>query len=100
MGYVLSDLGQKIVRKGGHDDQDSDGQLILEILKRAPGLSKRDLEACFISIRTEYGEDALAAITSGHVRFEERPAGERPIEAGNNETFQLTAKNDDEWEQK
>jgi len=79
-GYVLSDLGSSIVRKGGHDFQDDDGQLVLEILKRAPGLSKRDLEACFIALRTEYGKDALAAIQSGHVVFEERPAGERTEE--------------------
>jgi hypothetical protein len=78
MGYVLSDRGHSIVRKGGHDDVSDDDLVILEILKRAPGLSKRDLEACFISIISEYGNDALAAITSGHVRFEERPAGEWP----------------------
>lgn len=77
MGFILSDFGNKIVRKGGHDCQDDDGMLILEILKRAPGLSKDDLQTCFVALRTEYGDDALAAITSGHVQFEKRPAGER-----------------------
>lgn len=76
MGYILADKGKTIVRKGGADGQSNDDLLLLEIVKRAPALSQRDLQKCFIAIRMEYGDDALAAITSGAVRFEERPAGE------------------------
>lgn len=77
-GIKLTDFGSRMLRRGGHDDQDDDGMLILEIAKRAPGLSKEDLQTCFIAIRTEYGEHALRAIQSGHVQFEEVRAGTRP----------------------
>lgn len=80
-GINLTDFGNSMVRRGGHDDQDEDGMLILEIAKRAPGLSKDDMQACFVAIRTEYGPDALAAIRSGHVQFEPVRAGTRPEKA-------------------
>jgi hypothetical protein len=80
-GITLTDFGNRMVRRGGHDDQDDDGMLILEIAKRAPGLSKEDLERCFVAARTEYGEDALHAIRSGHVQFKEVRAGTRPENA-------------------
>lgn len=76
MGYILSDKGEHITRRGGADDQSDDDMLLLEIVKRAPALSQDDLQRCFIAIRMEYGTDALDAIRSGHVRFEERPAGQ------------------------
>lgn len=72
MGYVLSDKGDRIVKRGGADDQSDDSMLINEIVARAPGLSQEDLQRCFVAIRMEYGEDALDAIRSGHVKFEER----------------------------
>lgn len=80
MGIVLAPLGKDILRKGGHDDQDADGMLLLEIAQRAPGLSYQDMQAVFVSIMEQYGEDALYAIRNGYVKFEERPAGERPPE--------------------
>lgn len=74
MGYVLSDKGKTITRKGGANGQSDDDLLILEIVKRAPALSKEDLRQCFIAIRMEYGADALGAIRTGHIHFEERPS--------------------------
>jgi hypothetical protein len=72
MGYVLADKGKTIVRKGGADGQSDDDLLLLEIVKRAPALSKEDLQSCFVAIRMEYGTDALDAIRSNHIHFEER----------------------------
>lgn len=74
MGYILGDKGKTIVRKGGSDSQSDDDMLLLEIVKRAPALSKEDLQRCFVALRMEYGADALDAIRTGHVKFEERPA--------------------------
>lgn len=76
MGYVLADEGEKIVRRGGDDDADDDDILLLELVKRAPGLSKEDLQNCFVALRMEYGDDALDALRTGHVRFEQRPREE------------------------
>ena len=61
--------GEAILRKGGHDDASDDDMLIMEIAKRAPGLSKDDLEEIFVNARLEYGEDALRAVQSGHMQF-------------------------------
>lgn len=72
MGIVLADRGKQIVRRGGADALSDDDMLLLELTKRAPGLSKDDLQSCFVALRMEYGADALAAIRTGHVRFEER----------------------------
>jgi hypothetical protein len=73
MGFILADKGKRIVRRGGADGQSDDDLLLLELAARAPGLSKEDLQRCFVACRMEYGKDALAAIRSGHVRFDERP---------------------------
>lgn len=73
MGYVLADKGKQIVRRGGDDSVDDDELLLIELVSRAPGLSEEDLQRCFVALRMEYGNDALAAIRSGHVKFEERP---------------------------
>lgn len=71
MGIKLSDLGRRIVSRGGHDDASDDDMLLMELIRRAPGMSRDDYQKCFVALRTEYGEDALAAIRSGHVKFEE-----------------------------
>ena len=68
----LTDKGARILRRGGADHVDEEGMIILEILKRAPGMSKADLQTCFVTLRMEYGEHALEAIQSGHVQFESR----------------------------
>ncbi len=73
MGYVLSEKGKTITRKGGADGQSDDDMLLLELVKRAPALSQEDLQRCFVALRMEYGTDALDALRSGHVKFEERP---------------------------
>lgn len=73
MGHILSDKGERIVRRGGADGQSDDDMLLLEIAARAPGLSSEELERCFVAIRMEYGDDALDAIRTGHVKFEARP---------------------------
>lgn len=73
MGYILADKGKRVIRRGGADDQSDDDLLLLELAARAPGLSKEDMQRCFVAIRMEYGKDALAAIRSGHVRFTARP---------------------------
>lgn len=72
MGYILSDKGETIVRRGGADGQSDDDILLLELTAAAPCLSHADLQRCFVALRMEYGTDALAALRSGHVRFEER----------------------------
>lgn len=79
-GIKLSPIGERTVRRGGDDLATDDDMILLEIVKRAPGLSQDELRACFIAILTEYGPDALRAIRTGHVQFEERPAGERTVE--------------------
>jgi hypothetical protein len=68
----LTEKGTRILARGGDDTMDEEGMIILEILKRAPGMSKADLQACFVALRMEYGENTLDAIQSGHVKFEER----------------------------
>lgn len=70
MGYILADKGKNIIRKGGADGQSDDDMLLLELVRRAPALSKEDLERCFIALRMEYGSDALTALSTGYVRFE------------------------------
>lgn len=77
MGLKLSPIGQDIVRKGGHDDASNDDMLFIELVARAPGLTKEEYGELFVAIMLEYGEDALFAIRNGYVQFEERPAGER-----------------------
>lgn len=73
MGITLADKGQRIVRRGGADGQTDDDMLLLELTARAPGMSKEDLQRSFVALRMEYGADALDAIRSGFVRFEEVP---------------------------
>ena len=68
----LTDKGARIIARGGDDTMDEEGMILLEILKRAPGISKADLQTCFVTLRMEYGEHALEAIQSGHVQFESR----------------------------
>lgn len=77
-GLKLTPFGEKIVRRGGHDDASDDDMLFLELTKRAPGLSPEDHKQCWIALRMEYGEDALAALQQGYVEFEEVRAGTRP----------------------
>lgn len=76
-GLKLSPIGEDIVRRGGRDDQFPDDMLFLELLKRAPGLSKAEYQRCYVDIMLTYGEDSLFAIRNGYVKFEERPAGTR-----------------------
>lgn len=73
MGYILADKGQRIVRRGGEDGLCDSDLLLLELVARAPGLSKADLQKLFVALRMEYGPDALDAIQTGCVKFEERP---------------------------
>lgn len=80
-GYSLTDFGKRIVRRGGHDDVSNDDLLLLELMKLAPGMSKEDYGRCFVALLEQYGEDALAALQSGHVQFEPVRAGMRPEEA-------------------
>jgi hypothetical protein len=68
----LTEKGARIISRGGADGVDEEGMIILEILKRAPGMSKADLQTCFVALRMEYGENALEAIQSGHVQIEPR----------------------------
>lgn len=68
----LTDKGARIISRGGADGLSDDDLLVLEIAERAPGMSREDLLKCFVSCRLEYGEDALRAIQSGHVKFEVR----------------------------
>lgn len=70
MGNVLSERGKRIVRRGGADGQSDDDMLLLEIMAAAPGLSKDDLQKCFVALRMEYGMDARDALRTGHVKFE------------------------------
>lgn len=72
MGLRLNRFGQSIVSRGGHDDASDDDILLLELMSRAPGMSRSDYEKCFVALRQEFGEDALRAIQNGHVKFEER----------------------------
>lgn len=72
MGYILAGRGEQIVRRGGADRLSEDDMLLLELTKRAPGLCKEDLQSCFVAMRMEYAGDALAALRTGHVRFQER----------------------------
>lgn len=73
----LTPFGKRVVQRGGADGYADDDLLLLELIAKAPGLDRSDLERCFVALRMEYGEEALRAIKSGHVAFEERPAGER-----------------------
>jgi len=66
---ILTENGHRILSRGGADGVSDDDLLVLEILKRAPGMSQADLQTCFVEIRMEYGEDAVKAIKSGHVKF-------------------------------
>ena len=69
---VLTENGHRILSRGGADGVSDDDLLVLEILKRAPGMNNADLETCFVNILMEYGEDSMKAIKSGHVKFEKR----------------------------
>lgn len=80
VGLKLNAIGEEIVRRGGANGVDDDGMLIHEIAHRAPGLDLDDLEAVFVAIMVEYGEDALFAIRNGYVQFEVERAGVRPAQ--------------------
>lgn len=69
---VLTEKGRDIVKRGGADGLSDDDLLVLEIAQRAPGMSQQDMALCFVNLRIEYGEEALRAIRTGHVQFEER----------------------------
>lgn len=68
----LTENALSILRRGGSDTTSDDQMVLLEILKRAPGMDAEGLKACFIGLRMEYGDDALRAVRSGHVQFKER----------------------------
>jgi hypothetical protein len=72
---VLTEKGQRIVKRGGADGQTDDDLLVLEILNRAPGIPAADAQAFFVALRQEFGEDALHAIRNGHVKFAKRQDG-------------------------
>lgn len=72
MGISLNDKGRKIVERGGHDDASDDDILLLELISRASGCSPDEYQTLFISLREQYGEDALKALRSGHVQFRAR----------------------------
>lgn len=70
----LTENALPILRRGGSDATSDDQMVLLEILKRAPGMDAEGLKTCFIGLRMEYGDDALRAVRSGHVQFEAREA--------------------------
>jgi hypothetical protein len=70
--HVLTGKGAAILKRGGADGMSDDDMLVLEILARVPGASMNDVAAFFVALRTEYGEEALRAIRTGHVQFEKR----------------------------
>ena len=72
MGVSINKNGHALLKHGGADHVSDDDLLVLEIAKRAPGMPPADLKTCFIKLRQEFGEDALRAIRTGHVQFEER----------------------------
>jgi hypothetical protein len=74
MPLRLNRFGQDILSHGGHDDVSDDDLLLMELIQRAPGMSRDDYQRCFVALREEFGEDALRAIQTGHVKFEERAA--------------------------
>lgn len=69
-GWNLNDTGKAILAHGGADGMSDDDMLVLEIASRMPGAGTLDLQSVFIALREEYGEDALQAVRTGHVRFE------------------------------
>lgn len=71
-GMVLTEAGQKIVKAGGADGISDDTMVMLEVISRAPGMPEQDLALCCVNLRMEYGEEALRAIKTGHVKFEKR----------------------------
>lgn len=76
--YSLSPLGKEIVRRGGSDGLISDDDmLVLELIKRMPGMTPMEYQQCFVDLRNQYGEEALYALRNGYVKIEERPGGER-----------------------
>lgn len=77
-GLVLSPIGEEIIKRGGHDRLDNDGMLITELVSRMPGLGPVELQAVFVAVMEEYGEDALIAVRRGYVKVEAAPAGARP----------------------
>lgn len=68
----LTDDGARVVHRGGDDAVNGEEMVLLEIVHRAPGMTRDDLQSCFIAIMQQYGADALKAIRSGHVKFEKR----------------------------
>lgn len=71
-GMVLSEAGKKIVDAGGADGISDDTMVMLEVISRAPGMNEKDLALCCVNLRMEYGEEALRAIKTGHVKFAKR----------------------------
>jgi hypothetical protein len=72
VGVKLTDKGADILRRGGHDDASDDDILLLELIRRMPGESPAGLGQVFVALREQYGEDALHALKSGHVKIEAR----------------------------
>jgi hypothetical protein len=68
----LTRKGADILRRGGHDDLSDDDMLVLELAQRMPGESVAGLMQIFIALHEQYGEDALHALKSGHVKIEPR----------------------------
>ena len=68
----LNDAGRRVVDRGGQDGISDETMLLLEIIKRAPGMTQGDLRHCFITAMEQYGKDALKAIRSGHIKFQAR----------------------------
>lgn len=68
----ISDGGRNVLRRGGADNVSDDDLLVLEIISRAPGISPLEIQTFFLTLRNEFGEDALRAIRSGHAVFERR----------------------------
>lgn len=68
----LNDAGRRVVDRGGQDGISDETMLLLEIIKRAPGMNQDDLRMCFVSAMEQYGTDALKAIQTGHIKFQAR----------------------------
>ena len=66
----LDKRGEEILRKGGHDDASDDDMVIMEIVKRAPGMNADELQRKFVELRLLFGDELLRAIQRGDVYFE------------------------------
>ena len=71
-GVHLTAGASDILRRGGADNLSDDQMLLMELTKRAPGLSPEELRQCFVSCLLEYGDSALRAVREGYVQFKRR----------------------------